>query len=161
MLLENRSGELIGAWPIDGALISTVRRSSVIFIMCVGFSRVLSQSFCLESNSPSVCPVKTTNRDGFLIFRLLLKASNKPGRVALVCRIVSLRALATFIAPHPGAELVEHHGAEHRDPLAEHPERHPHGTLAALAPDPGITLGLKLGDSSVVCHAALKRDCGG
>ena len=32
MLLENRSGELIGAWPIiDGALISTVRRSSVIF----------------------------------------------------------------------------------------------------------------------------------
>src|SRR6266481_5564414 len=70
---------------------------------------------------------------------------------------VSLRALAAFIAFHLRAELVERHGAEHRDPLAEHPERHPHGALAALAPDPRITFGLKLGDSSVVCHAALKR----
>src|SRR5712664_2067800 len=68
MLLENRSGELIGAWRIDRALISAVRRSSVIFIMCVGFWRSLSQSFCLESNSPSVCPSNTTNRDGFVIF---------------------------------------------------------------------------------------------
>jgi hypothetical protein len=41
--------------------------------------------------------------------------------------------------------------------LAEHLERHPHGALAALASDPRITFGLKLGDSSVVCHAALKR----
>src|SRR5712664_2757427 len=47
-----------------------------------------------------------------------------------------------FIATHPGAELVQRHGAEHRDPLAEHPERHPRGALAALATDPGITLGL-------------------
>jgi len=31
-------------------------------------------------------------------------------------------------------------------------------TVPALAPDPRITFGLKLGDSSVVCHAALKRD---
>ena len=54
-----------------------------------------------------------------------LKASNKPGRVALVCRVVSLRALAALIAFHPGAELVQRHGAEHRYPLAEHPERAP------------------------------------
>jgi len=54
-------------------------------------------------------------------------ALNEPGRVALVCRIVSLRAFAALIAFHPGAELVERHGAEHPDPLAEHPERHPHG----------------------------------
>jgi len=70
---------------------------------------------------------------------------------------VSLRALAAFIATHLGAELVKRHGAEHRDPLAKRPERHPYGALAALAPDPRITFGLKLGDSSVVCHAALKR----
>ena len=42
----------------------------------------------------------------------------KLGRVALVRRIVSLRALAAFIVTHLGAELVERHGAEHRDPLA-------------------------------------------
>jgi hypothetical protein len=35
-----------------------------------------------------------------------------------------------------GAELVERHRAKHRDPLAEHLERHPHGALAALVPDP-------------------------
>jgi hypothetical protein len=86
--------------------------------------------------------------------------------------------LAAPIAFHPGAELVERHGAEHRDPLAEHPERHPQlslkneqkppsssemnelikisGALAALAPDPRITLGLDLGDSSVVCHPGIK-----
>src|SRR5258707_15862650 len=79
MLLENRSGELIGAWPIDGALISTVGRSSDIFIMSVGFSRSLSQSFCLESNSPSVCPSKTTNRDGLIIFYSYRKLRTKPG----------------------------------------------------------------------------------
>jgi len=50
-----------------------------------------------------------------------LKASNEPGRVVLVCRVVSLRALAAFIATHPGVELVERHRAQHRDPLAEHP----------------------------------------
>src|SRR6266478_538973 len=89
-----------------------------------------------------------------LSFRLLLKASNEPGRVALVCGVISLRPLAAFIATHLGAELVERHGAEHRDPLAKHPERHPYGVLAALAPDPRITFGLKLGDGAVVCHAA-------
>jgi hypothetical protein len=80
-----------------------------------------------------------------------LKASNEPGRVALVCRIISLRVLAAFIATHLGA-----HGAEYRDPLAEHPERHPHGALAALASDPGITFGLELGDGSVVWHPGIK-----
>ena len=123
--------------------------------MCVGFSRLLSQSFCLESNSPSVCPVKTTNRDGLCHFLLLLKASNEPGRVALVCRIVSLGPFTAPIAFHLGAELVQRHGAEHRDPLAEHLERH--GALA-LASDPRLTFGLELRDSSVVCHLALKRD---
>ena len=82
-----------------------------------------------------------------------LKASNKPGGVLLICGAIPLRAFAAFIAAHLGAELVERHGAEHRDPLAQHPERHPHGALAALAPDPRVTFGLKLGDSSVVCHA--------
>jgi len=62
----------------------------------------------------------------------------EPGRVALICRIVSLRALAAPIAFHLGAELVQRHGAEHRNPLAEHLEGQPHGALAALAPDPGI-----------------------
>ena len=37
---------------------------------------------------------------------------------------------------HPGAELVERHGAEHRDPITGHPERHPERSLAALATDP-------------------------
>jgi len=45
------------------------------------------------------------------------------------------------IATHLGAELVERYGAEHREPLAEHLERHPDHSLAALAPDPGITFG--------------------
>jgi hypothetical protein len=65
--------------------------------------------------------------------------SNEPGRVALVCRIISLRAPIAF---HPGAELVERHGAEHGQSFAEHPERHPDRSLAALASDPGITFGL-------------------
>src|SRR5258707_15765614 len=41
-----------------------------------------------------------------------LKASNKPGRVSLVCRIVSLRPFTAPIAFHLGAELVERHPAE-------------------------------------------------
>ena len=45
-----------------------------------------------------------------------------------------------------------------RDPLAKHPERHPHGALAALAPDPGIALGLKLGDCALSAIRASKRD---
>jgi len=53
------------------------------------------------------------------------KSFERTGRVALVRGIVSLRALAAFIATHPGAELVERHGAEHRDPFAEHPEPRP------------------------------------
>jgi hypothetical protein len=84
------------------------------------------------------------------------KPSNEAGRVDLVCRIVSLRPFAAPIAFHLGAELVQRHGAEHRNPLAEHPERHPDGALAALAPDPGVTFGLELGDSSVVCHPRIK-----
>ena len=80
----------------------------------------------------------------FLRGRDILKASNEPGRVALVCGIVTLRALAAPIAFHLGAELVERHGAEHRYSLAEHPERHPHGALAALASDPRITLGWEM-----------------
>ena len=67
-----------------------------------------------------------------------------------------LGPFTAFIATHPGAELVERHRAQHRDPLAEHPERHPDRSLAALAADPGITFGLELGDSSVVCHPAIK-----
>src|SRR5216684_5139621 len=35
------------------------------------------------------------------------------------------------------AELVQRHGAEHRYSLAEHPERHPDRSLAALAPIKG------------------------
>jgi hypothetical protein len=46
-------------------------------------------------------------------------------------------------------------------PFAEHLERHPHGTLAALAPDPWITFGLELGDSSVVCHPRIKARSSG
>jgi hypothetical protein len=107
----------------------------------------------LESNSPSVCRSKTTNRDGILI---LLKASNKPGRVALVCRVISLRPVTAFVATHLGTKLVKRHGAEHREPLAEHLERNPDRSLAALASDPGITLGLELRDSSVVGHPCIK-----
>ena len=57
---------------------------------------------------------------------------------------------------HLSAELVERHGAEHRDPLAEHPERHPDRPLAALAPDPRITFGFELGNGAVVCHPRMK-----
>ena len=52
-----------------------------------------------------------------MIFSGYLKASNEPG-VALICRIVSLRPFTAFIAAHPGAKLVERHGAERRDSLA-------------------------------------------
>jgi hypothetical protein len=68
-------------------------------------------------------------------------------------------AFTAPIAFHFGAELVERHGAEHRDPLAEHPERHPQSALAALASDPRVTL--ELGDGAGVCHAALKRGTAG
>jgi hypothetical protein len=67
-----------------------------------------------------------------------LKASNKPGRVALLRRIVSIGPFTAFIAFHLGAELVERHGAEHWYSLAGHPERHPDRSLAALASDPRI-----------------------
>jgi hypothetical protein len=58
-----------------------------------------------------------------------LKASNEPGRVALICRIALLRPFTAFIATHLGAELVQRHGAEHWYSLAEHPERHPDRAL--------------------------------
>jgi hypothetical protein len=60
------------------------------------------------------------------------------------------RSFAAFIAFHPGAELIERHRAEH--PLAEHLERNSHGAFAALAANPGITLGLELGNGAAVCH---------
>jgi hypothetical protein len=58
-----------------------------------------------------------------------LNPSNKPGRIALVYKIVSLRPLAAPIAFHLGAELVERHRAEHWYSLAENLESHPHGAL--------------------------------
>ena len=64
--------------------------------------------------------------------------------------------LTAFIAFHLGAELVQRHSAEHRDPLAEHLERHPNRALLALATDPGITFGLELGNGAVVCHPRIK-----
>jgi hypothetical protein len=39
---------------------------------------------------------------------------------------------------------------------AEHLERHPDRSLAALASDPRITLGLELGNSAVVCHPRIQ-----
>jgi hypothetical protein len=74
---------------------------------------------------------------------LHLKASSEPGRIALLCRVVSLGQFSAFIATHLGADLVERHRAEHRYSLAEHLERHPDRSLAALASDPRITFGLK------------------
>ena len=53
------------------------------------------------------------------------------GRVALIRRIVWLRALTAFIATHLGAELVEHHSAQHRYSLAEHLGGHPHRSFTA------------------------------
>jgi hypothetical protein len=86
------------------------------------------------------------------------KGSNEPGRVVLLCGIISLRALAAFIAAHLRPELVEGDGAQHRYSLAEHRERHPDRALAALASDPRITLGLKLRDGTIVCQPrALSR----
>jgi hypothetical protein len=90
-----------------------------------------------------------------------LKASNEPGRVALVRRIVSLRTLAAFVAAHRGAELIERHRTEHRDSLAEHPERHPDRSLAALASDPGITSASSCEIVRLFAIRALKRDRGG
>src|SRR5882757_8514248 len=51
---------------------------------------------------------------------------------------------------------LNRHSAEHRNPFAEHLERHPDRALAAFAPDPGITLGLELGDGAGVCHPDIK-----
>jgi hypothetical protein len=65
------------------------------------------------------------------------KSLERTGPIALVRGIVWLGAFTAFIAFHPGAELIECHGAEHRDPLAEHTERHLDGALAALATDQG------------------------
>src|SRR5712671_2438755 len=64
------------------------------------------------------------------------KSFERTGRVVLICRVVSLWSLTSFIATHLGPELVEGHGAQHRYSLAEHLERHPDRTLAALASDP-------------------------
>jgi hypothetical protein len=66
-------------------------------------------------------------------------------------------AFTAFIATHLGAELIERHGAEHRDPLTEHLERQPDGALAALAADPRVTLGFELGNGAAVCHRSRRR----
>ena len=50
-----------------------------------------------------------------------------------------IAAATTF---HPGAELVDRHGAEHWYLLAERIERYPDRSLAAFASDRRITLGL-------------------
>ena len=123
-----------------------------------GASRLRPEGLIDSFSSPHSLHDLVGERYAFRIVLLApdLNPSNKPGRVALVRRIVSLGPLGAFIAAHPCAELVERHGAQHRYSLAEHPERHPHGTLAALASDPGITLGFRLGDSSVVCHSRIK-----
>ena len=68
-----------------------------------------------------------------------------------------LETIVKAVGSKPITKLVERHGAEHRDPLAEHLEGHPpHGALAAFASDPGITLGLELGDGAGVCHPCIK-----
>jgi hypothetical protein len=85
-----------------------------------------------------------------------LKASSEPGRISRLCRIISLGQFTAFIATHLRPELVERHGAEHRYLLPDHLERHPDRSLAALASDPRITFGLKLGDGSGVCHRRIK-----
>jgi hypothetical protein len=57
------------------------------------------------------------SRDHFpFAFSASLKASNKPGRIALLCGVISRPALAAFIATHLGAELVERHGCVYRKP---------------------------------------------
>jgi len=63
------------------------------------------------------------------------KGSNEPGRIVLLCRIISLRALAAFIAAHL---QVERHGAQHRYSLAEHFKRHPDRALQ-LASEPSAS----------------------
>src|ERR1035437_3496361 len=80
----------------------------------------------------------------------------KPRRVALPCRIVSLGPLAALLALHLGRQLVERPRTQHRYFLPDHLERHPHRTLAALASDPRIALGLKLGDGAGVGHGRIK-----
>ena len=104
----------------------------------VGASALVACALCYAGAAGFMGSLIARREKKYRAFERAL-ASNKPGLVVLVCRIVSLRALAAFIATHLGAELVERHGAEHRDPLAEHPERHPDRSLAALASDPRIT----------------------
>ena len=53
------------------------------------------------------------------------------------------------------------HSTHHRQVLADHLEWHPHRALAALAAtalasNPTITLGFKLGDRARVCHPRIK-----
>ena len=64
-----------------------------------------------------------------------LETSREAGRISLLCRIVSLRALAAFIATHLDPELVQRHRTEHRYLLPDHPKGHPAGALAALTAD--------------------------
>src|ERR1035437_11100228 len=84
------------------------------------------------------------------------KAWRKPRRVALPRSIVSLGPLAAFVAFHLGPQLVQRPRTQHGDVLPDHPEWHPHRALAALASDPTITLGLKLGDGAGVGHWDIK-----
>jgi hypothetical protein len=86
----------------------------------------------------------------------LLKTSGKAGSVALPRRVVALWPLAAFVALHLGPKIVERPRTQHRQPLADHLERHPHRALAALASDPRIALGLKLGDGAGVGHGSIR-----
>ena len=85
--------------------------------------QILIQFFEQPPSTRSVIAEHSRPKDGVASARLCpaihllrkmgpghLNASNKPGRVALVRSIVSLRPLTAFIATHPGAELVERHG---------------------------------------------------
>jgi hypothetical protein len=126
--------------------IGQVNLVHLLFLLCAsGFRARLASHFAWSLTRPP-----------FVLQRRRIGTALSFSTVALVCRIISLGPFTALIAFHPGAELVQRHGAEHRDPLAEHLERHPHGVLAALAADLGITFGLKLGDGAVVCHPRIK-----
>jgi hypothetical protein len=84
-------------------------------------------------------------------------ALRKPRSVALPGGIVALGAVAAAaVALHLGPQLVERPRTESGYLLPDHLERHPDRTLAALAADPRITFGLKLGDVAGVGHASIK-----